>query len=144
MADPKDDVERIKETDVVFECPYCQKSMAIDYRAAGLAVPCCDCGKLVTVPAPGGETPALAEGAELDSELTARDALAECYRRLGVLEAAVEEHQIGRRLVEARDARLQHRLDQISTELEAVGSALDRIAVSLKIVAQTLKPDREP
>jgi transcription elongation factor Elf1 len=44
----------ILETDIVFDCPHCQKSLAIDYRAAGLAIPCSDCQKTVEVPIPEG------------------------------------------------------------------------------------------
>lgn len=42
----------IKETDIIFECPFCGKSMAIDFRGAGLMVPCVDCGKWIQVPNP--------------------------------------------------------------------------------------------
>jgi transcription elongation factor Elf1 len=44
----------IKESDIVFDCPYCGKSLAIDYRGAGLTIPCTDCGKSVVVPIPEG------------------------------------------------------------------------------------------
>lgn len=44
----------IKETDIVFDCPNCGKSLAIDYRGAGLTIPCTDCGKSVEVPIPEG------------------------------------------------------------------------------------------
>ena len=44
----------ILDTDIVFDCTFCGKSLAIDYRAAGLSVPCSDCGKLVAIPIPDG------------------------------------------------------------------------------------------
>ncbi len=44
----------IKDTDIVFDCPHCSKSLAIDYRGAGLTIPCTDCGNYVEVPIPEG------------------------------------------------------------------------------------------
>lgn len=36
--------------DIIFNCPYCTKSLAIDERGAGARVKCVDCGKAVVVP----------------------------------------------------------------------------------------------
>lgn len=46
--------DEILETDIVFECPHCLKSLAIDYHGAGLTIPCTDCKGLVEVPIPEG------------------------------------------------------------------------------------------
>lgn len=46
--------EEIRETDIVFDCPHCGKSLAIDYRGAGLTIECSDCGREVEVPIPEG------------------------------------------------------------------------------------------
>ncbi|MBR7180316.1 MAG: hypothetical protein IKD42_01685 [Kiritimatiellae bacterium] len=48
-----DDAE-IRDTDIAFSCPFCGKSLVIDYRGAGLEVRCTECGKEVLVPIPGG------------------------------------------------------------------------------------------
>ena len=48
-----DDVE-IKPTDIVFDCPNCGHNLCVDYRAAGLQVPCSDCGAIIQVPIPEG------------------------------------------------------------------------------------------
>ncbi len=48
------DRDQIPETDIVFECPYCGKSLSIDQRGAGLVIACTECGQLVTVPIPEG------------------------------------------------------------------------------------------
>lgn len=48
------DSNEIKETDIIFDCPNCGKSLAIDYRGAGLTIPCTDCGQYVDVPIPEG------------------------------------------------------------------------------------------
>ena len=54
MTERADEPAEIKETDIVFDCPHCSKSLAIDYRGAGLTIPCTDCGKNVQVPIPEG------------------------------------------------------------------------------------------
>ena len=44
----------IRETDIVFDCPHCGHSLAIDYRGAGLPIECVNCGESVLVPIPDG------------------------------------------------------------------------------------------
>lgn len=47
------DVE-IMPTDIVFDCPQCGRNLVVDYRAAGLQVPCSNCGAIIEVPIPEG------------------------------------------------------------------------------------------
>lgn len=47
----QDDVE-IMPTDIVFDCPSCGHNLVVDYRAAGLQVPCSECGSIIQVPIP--------------------------------------------------------------------------------------------
>ena len=44
----------IRDTDIVFDCPHCGKSLVIDYRGAGLQITCSECGESVLVPIPDG------------------------------------------------------------------------------------------
>ena len=44
----------IRDTDIVFDCPNCGKSLVIDYRGAGLQIDCSSCGAGVLVPIPDG------------------------------------------------------------------------------------------
>ena len=44
----------IRDTDIVFDCPNCGKSLVIDYRGAGLQLECVNCGESVLVPIPDG------------------------------------------------------------------------------------------
>lgn len=46
--------EEIKSTDILFLCPSCGHSLAIDYRGAGLQINCTQCGMPTLVPIPGG------------------------------------------------------------------------------------------
>ena len=46
--------DEVKDTDIVFDCPHCGKSLCIDYKGAGLNIACTDCGAEVVVPIPAG------------------------------------------------------------------------------------------
>ena len=48
------DTDQIPATDIVFECPYCGKSLSIDQRGADLVIACTACQQMVTVPIPEG------------------------------------------------------------------------------------------
>ncbi|MFZ4395154.1 MAG: DUF2569 family protein [Kiritimatiellia bacterium] len=52
MQDPNAQSAEITENDIVFDCPHCGKSLAIDRRAAGTRVVCPDCQNQVRVPIP--------------------------------------------------------------------------------------------
>lgn len=91
------DTSEIPETDILFECPHCGKSLSIDQRGAGLVIRCTQCGNQVTVPIPDGmeieDFDATPE--ELSSQLLySRQTLAKAQSRLKELEAekiALEE-----------------------------------------------------
>ncbi len=44
----------ITASDIVFDCPNCGHNLVVDYRAAGLQVPCVACGKTIVAPIPDG------------------------------------------------------------------------------------------
>lgn len=48
------DSASLPSTDIVFECPLCGKSLAIDCKGAGLVISCTSCHELITVPIPDG------------------------------------------------------------------------------------------
>ena len=50
----QEDEAEIRDTDIVFDCPHCGKSLVIDYRGAGLQINCSECGESVLVPIPDG------------------------------------------------------------------------------------------
>ncbi len=54
LAAQEADGAEIRDTDIVFECPQCGKSLVIDYRGAGLQIDCSSCGTSVLVPIPDG------------------------------------------------------------------------------------------
>jgi hypothetical protein len=40
----------IRPSDVLFECPHCQKSMVVEATASGMIINCVQCGKPITIP----------------------------------------------------------------------------------------------
>ena len=110
----------VQPTDIVFECPQCGKSLAIDPRGIGLVVVCPDCQTQVQVPAPRFDA------AELSNEESGGgEQVVDLAERV--------------RLLERFHAIDQERLQQISAEMGLIQSALDRV-VTLLNDAQTRPP----
>ena len=136
----------IREGDILFDCPYCGKNMAIEAAGAGLMVPCANCGKSVQVPIPDGRTPEapVAEPAvppppapmadTEDPEATIRQldsALAMANQQVDRLVAEKEALQERRAFLEQLRAANAARLEQITQELAGMQDALDRVLVLL-------------
>ncbi len=123
MADEKSpNTDEIKATDIVFDCPFCSKSLAIDYRGAGLTIPCTDCGKLVEVPIPEGmelqDFDKTSEEQEI-SIIHLRKALSTAEARIDALQTEIDDLSEGRKDLE--DYRGTGR-DLFNAILERVGS----------------------
>lgn len=147
--EPKQATE-IREGDILFDCPYCGKSMAIESAGSGLMVPCASCGRAVQVPIPDAGTPEApvaavprpsVEGEEdpqaVIQQLDAALAMAnEQIDRLVAEKEALQERRSFLELVRTSNAE---RLDRIAAELASVQDALDR-AVALLAEARAEKP----
>jgi transcription elongation factor Elf1 len=94
----------ITAADIVFDCPYCSKSLAIDRQGAGLLVTCPDCGQELLVPDPEA------------TEAPATDEVG--LERLDALE---------RLRIDNRD-----RLEQIAAQLAIIQDSVDRIVGALQ------------
>jgi hypothetical protein len=134
MADETQKKAEIKDTDIVFDCPYCGKSLAIDYRGAGLTIPCTDCGKSVVVPIPDGMHLADIDSNEEEQGgliLNLRKSLTAAESRIQQLESEIED------LTAKRDALERIRINnmyQFGTITEKVGilqKALEDLATML-------------
>ncbi|NLB65862.1 MAG: hypothetical protein GX803_05275 [Lentisphaerae bacterium] len=146
---PDPDQTDIRENDILFDCPYCGKSMAIEEAGAGLMVPCAACGKEVQVPIPDASTP-VAPVAAPRAGLAVGESPAETVRQLDAALAMANE-QIDRLISEKealqeRRAYLEQirggqiaRLEQLAGELARLQESLDR-ALSLLADIRAEKP----
>jgi hypothetical protein len=94
MADTPEEQGNIKETDIIFDCPFCSKSLAIDYRGAGLSIPCSDCGQLVPVPIPVGMELNDLDSSEEEQEIriiNLRKSIAIAEERITKLHAEIDQ-----------------------------------------------------
>ena len=138
------EVTDIHEGDILFDCPFCGKNMAIEAAGAGLMVPCANCGKQVQVPIPDSRTPeapvaeparpaGLGAGGD-DPEATIRQldaALAMANQQVDRLVAEKEALQERRAFLEQTRIANTARLDQLTQEMAAMQDALDRVLVLL-------------
>lgn len=136
------DATEIREGDILFDCPYCGKNLAIEAAGAGLMVPCAGCGKPVQVPIPDAATPeapvaavprpAMVEGEDPQDTIQQLDeALAMANQQIDQLAAEKEALQERRAFLEQIRITGAARLEQIATELATLQDALDRAMVLL-------------
>ncbi len=147
---PVDDATEIREGDILFECPHCGKSMAIEAAGAGLMVSCADCGKPVAVPIPDAQTPEAPVATVPRPPLANGEAPEETIRQLDAA-LAMANDQIDQLIAERESLRERRayleqmrtvntsRYAQMAVELEALQEALDR-AVELLAEARAEKP----
>lgn len=86
--------DEIQDTDIVFDCPYCGKSLCIDYKGAGLNINCTDCGEEVVVPIPAGMELDDFDSTPEDQEMriiNLRNSLGQCEARAQGLAGQVEK-----------------------------------------------------
>lgn len=140
----KSDVQEIKDTDIIFECPHCSKSLAIDYHAAGLSIPCTDCAKLVVVPIPDGMEISDLDSTEQDQGaliIHLRESLLDCQTRMRLLESMVENFKKERRESEARQAgpAADGQFAKFAHDVETISRAVDQINAALASMAGTIR-----
>jgi hypothetical protein len=137
-----EDKTDILEGDILFDCPYCGKNMAIEAAGAGLMVPCATCGKLVQVPIPDISTPEAPVATvprptpteDEDPQTTIQQldaALTMANQTIDRLVAEKEALQERRAFLEQIRMVNAGRVDQITAELGSMQDALDRALVLL-------------
>ena len=136
------DTTEIREGDILFDCPYCGKNLAIEAAGAGLMVPCVGCGKPVQVPIPDAATPeapvaavprpVVLEGEDPRDTIRQLDeALAMANQQIDRLTAEKEALQERRAFLEQIRVTGAARLERIAAELATLQDALDRALVLL-------------
>ena len=130
MAEEVDKLSEILETDIVFDCPNCGKSLAIDSRGAGRTVACTDCGENVEVP--GDDVNAATRIAELEA------ALAEAQATIAGLEEDLSDTALRRSSLErTRTDNMFHFgsiLERVSVMREMLGDISNELSEASKSV----------
>ena len=133
---------RVREGDIVFDCPYCGQSLAIAPEGAGLMVLCTGCGKEVQVPiveTAEGNIPQSGQVFRLEKTNTPEETIAQ-------LDAALElaNRQISQLLAEKESLlerrsylehlRMEHQrcFDCMAEELALIQGSLDRFSMQLQ------------
>jgi predicted nucleic acid-binding Zn-ribbon protein len=133
---PDDTIQtEIKNTDIVFDCPHCTKSLAIDRHGAGLFIVCPDCANRVQVPVPEGMDVTELEGTEEEKAVRMallRESLSSAQDRISELEAEVADLQERRDDLERLRTAMIQQFRDIAGEVETVEAALARVTETLQ------------
>lgn len=135
------DSTEIKPTDIVFDCPFCSKSLAIDYRGAGLTIPCSDCGQEVQVPIP--EEMELADIDSSDEEqeariLNLRRALTEVREQVDRLETQLVDETARRTQLEEAQSGCRRHFEAVAANTRVIRDAAAAMSNAVKELSKTL------
>ena len=144
MAMNKDTVDPndIRDSDIVFNCPFCDKSLAIDCRGAGLTIACPDCGNKFEVPIPENMDVSDIDSSDEDNAVRIihmREVISDSQRRILDLEEELKEMVLRRDSLESIRGENAVRFDVIQHEVEQIQRALLRIAEVLGSAAESVK-----
>ncbi len=145
ITDPDED-SGIKETDIIFDCPNCGKSLAIDYRGAGLTIKCSDCGCDVQVPIPDGMELEDLDSPVEDQEIRIiqlRRSLMHAQERISSLENAVEDLMQRRDALERDRSRLLLKDGEILEKTGLIEASLKDVSQALEAIAALCSHDQE-
>jgi transcription elongation factor Elf1 len=125
------DAADVRPSDIVFDCPYCSKSLAIDCRGAGLTIACPDCDNKVQVPIPEGMEISDIDSSDQEKEVRIihmREIIATSQARIMDLESEIKDLTLRREALEKLRTENALRFDVIGREMEAVQRSLLRIS----------------
>jgi len=139
--------------DIVFDCPHCGKSLAIDQRGAGIRITCPDCTHEVQVPGlppdeRGESEEEIVEEIEMPADAAQRvealeEALDGAQQKIERLVGNLEEVRERRRFLEKLRTDNMARFKTIGKELETIQNAMDRIVALLQDAAADNGLDEE-
>ncbi|MDD2237720.1 MAG: hypothetical protein PHP44_10325 [Kiritimatiellae bacterium] len=122
-----------QEGDIIFDCPECGKSLAIDPRGIGLMITCPDCESRIQVPFPEEDEAALAEAIEqAPSSMDYAEALAASQQKVRDQMLALEAVSKRRDYLEKLRVENLECLKTIKQEMVVIQSALDRVSTAIQ------------
>jgi transcription elongation factor Elf1 len=130
MTDTEPALTDFTEDDIIFECPFCNKSMAIDKRGMGLTINCPQCDGLVRVPNLSESTENDPDSVTMPVEGLA-DALEESREELETLKSKLAEVEQVRLKLETQTKDHEQKLTNLRREFGKIQSALDQVTMML-------------
>ena len=134
------DPEEASGTDILFNCPFCGKSLAIDVKGAGMLVTCTDCRQSIQVPIPQSTDEVVDGPAEAVTPLPSppppppqergtpmTEALQASQAKIERLVESLEEVRDRRTYLETLRTQNLARFDRIGAELTVIQASIDRI-----------------
>jgi len=140
MSKETADPNEIRDSDIVFNCPFCDKSLAIDCRGAGLTISCPDCGNKLEVPIPENMEVTDIDSSDEDKAVRLihmREVISESQKRILDLEAEVKDITLRRDSLETIRTENAIRFEVIQHEIESIQRALLRISEVLDSVGDS-------
>jgi len=128
MTEPETKSEDFTDEDIIFECPFCSKSMAIDKRGMGLTINCPECDGLVRVPTVSESSGDDPDSVTMPVEGLA-DALEESRSELDDLKEKISEVEQMRLKLEKQAHQHEEKLTQLRREFGNIQSALDQVSL---------------
>ena len=146
MAKVPEEAYEAKETDIVFDCRHCGKSLAIDYRGAGLTIPCTDCGNYVEVPIPEGMEIVDIDSTSEEQEtriVHLRRLLTAAEERIAKLEEELESVAARRESLESARATILTRQNKAKESVDVLRAAISAMSRAVESVAAALAEPHE-
>jgi transcription elongation factor Elf1 len=142
MTEERKESSDVEDSDIVFDCPHCGKSLAIDYRGAGLTIPCSDCGRNVEVPIPDGMQISDIDSTAGEQEvriLNMRRSLQNAESRIDRIEAELRDVLARRDELEKGRGDYLRRSGQILERVGAIERALKEIGDAVRAIGDIAK-----
>ncbi len=124
----------IRQTDIVFECPSCGKSLAVDEKGAGLVITCPDCGAQVVVPdrEPTQEELDTASFQNPEQIQMLVESLGNSQQKIRELTDQLDVSEKKRHRLESTRETTNQRFERIREDVASIQAALDRIVDTLQ------------
>lgn len=127
---PHTDSAEFTDDDIIFECPFCGKSMAIDKRGMGLTITCPKCEGLVRVPTDSEAPSAQTDSVSMPIEGLA-DALEESRKELEEMKQKLSAVENLRIKLEEQSKDHEEKLTILRREFGKIQSALDQVTMTI-------------
>ncbi|MBI3987522.1 MAG: hypothetical protein HY343_11410 [Lentisphaerae bacterium] len=149
---PVEQPDGLSPSDILFECPYCTKSLAINIKGAGRTIVCPDCSNEIQVPYP--EEPA-ENGEEAEAgDTTTDDAgpsngealqteLMAAHEQINTLRTELDELRFRRRYLERVYTDNIKTIQSLNRQLALIRNTVEQMDSILKEVSQKSADDTQ-